>query len=74
MKCYQIKLNFFFKVNSLPSIKSNASPTDILAWKRKSEIATCYRKLFKPMDNDDNSALSCILQKVPRTAMHLTYR
>jgi len=53
-----------FGEKNLPSIKSNASPTDILAWKRKSEIATCYGNLFKPMDNDDNSALSCILQKV----------
>ena len=53
-----------FGEKNLPSIKSNASPTDILAWKRKSEIATCYRNLFKPIDNDDNSALSCILQKV----------
>jgi hypothetical protein len=48
----------------LPSIKSNASPSDILAWKNKSEIATCYKNLFKPLDNDDNLTLSCILQKV----------
>jgi len=53
-----------FGEKNLPSIKSNASPSDILAWKRKSEIATCYENLFKPMDNDNNLTLSCILQKV----------
>jgi hypothetical protein len=53
-----------FGEKNLPSIKSNASPSDILVWKRKSEIATCYGNLFKPMDNDDNLTLSCILQKV----------
>jgi hypothetical protein len=48
----------------LPSINSNASPSDILAWKLKPEIATCYENLFKPMNDNDNSTLSCILQKV----------
>jgi len=63
-----------FGEKNLPSIKSNALPSNILAWKRKSEIAMYYRNLFKPMDNNDNLALSYILQKVFQTAMHLTYR
>src|SRR5947208_2293496 len=53
-----------FSEKNLPSIKSNASPSNILAWKCKSEIVTYYRNHFKPMNNDNNLTLSCILQKV----------
>ena len=52
------------KVN-LPLMKSNAGPSEIAKWKKKPEVSKCYEKLFKKMDENEDSPLviSCIVEK-----------
>ena len=55
----------FGEVN-LPSINSNASPSEIANWKKRPEISKCYEKLFKHMDASNNKSplvITCILEK-----------
>ena len=44
--------------SNLPTIKTNASSTEISNWKRRPEVKDCYENLFKEMNsNDENSPL-----------------
>jgi hypothetical protein len=52
-----------FGEHELPVIKTNAPPSDVVEWKRNPQVASCYKKLFEPMEND-SSPLSCILTKI----------
>jgi len=47
-----------FGEKNLPPINTNAQPSDILKWKRKPEVATCYKDLFEKMDNNEDSLLT----------------
>ena len=55
-----------FGEENLPSINTNASPSEIAKWKKTSKVSTCYKKLFKKINDNDNSplVLTCIIWKV----------
>lgn len=42
---------------NLPLINSNASPSEITNWKKRPEVSKCYEKLFKHMNNNNDSPL-----------------
>ena len=47
-----------FGDNNLPTINTNASPAEISKWKKKPEVATCYKRLFEKSDSaNENSPL-----------------
>lgn len=46
-------------------INTNASPSEIAGWKKKSEVATSYEELFKRMHKGEGpTVLTYIAQKV----------
>lgn len=51
---------------NLPSIKTNASPLEISNWKKSPEVNASYKKLFKRMNDNNNSPLtiSFIIERV----------
>ena len=51
---------------NLPSIKTNASPLEISNWKKSLEVNASYKKLFKRMNDNNNSLLtiSFIIERV----------
>lgn len=53
-----------FGEDSLPRIHSNASPIDIAEWKQSREVASCYKKLFERVNEDEPLHLSKIIKKV----------
>lgn len=55
-----------FGEKNLPPINTNAQPSEILKWKRKPEVANCYKNLFEKMDNNEDSPLTLtrIIQRV----------
>lgn len=54
-----------FGEKELPMIKSNDPPSKIANWKKKKEVANCYKKLFEPMSSDsDKLVLGKIIEKV----------
>lgn len=55
-----------FGEKNLPPINTKAKPSDILKWKRKPEVATCYKNLFEKMSNNEDSPLTLmrIIQRV----------
>lgn len=50
----------------LPPINTNSSPSEIAEWKKKPEVAKCYRALFRKMNNSEGSTstLVRIVEKV----------
>jgi hypothetical protein len=51
---------------TLPSINTNANPSEIAEWKKSPEVSSCYRSLFNRTGDDINSPLmiSRIIEKV----------
>lgn len=45
---------------NLPSIKTNASPLEISNWKKSLEVNASYKKLFKRMNDNNNSPLTIL--------------
>ena len=43
---------------TLASTTFGEKTSDILKWKRKPEVATCYKDLFEKMDNNEDSLLT----------------
>lgn len=69
-----------FGESQLDSINTNAAPVNVVAWKASAKTKACYRKLFTPINNDDNNNdtyISRILAKVwpgaAPTNMRLAY-
>jgi hypothetical protein len=50
----------------LPPIKTNSGPSEITNWKKSPEVASCYKNLFKKMNDDTNSprVISRIIERV----------
>lgn len=50
----------------LPPIKTNSGPSEITNWKKSLEVASCYKNLFKKMNDDTNSprVISRIIERV----------
>ena len=42
----------YFGETELPAIKSSATPVEIASWKKRKEVASCYKKLFEPSSDD----------------------
>ena len=55
-----------FGENNLPTINTNASPSEIAKWKRKPEVSACFKRLFEKMDENERSPtiLALIIERV----------
>lgn len=52
-----------FGDSALPLINNNASATEVAQWKRKKEVAECYKRVFES-ENKKSLVLSQLLEKV----------
>jgi hypothetical protein len=51
----------------LPAINTNAGPSEVAEWKRKTEVKECYESLFKkenPKDKNSSLVLVSIVNRV----------
>lgn len=56
--------------SNLPTIKSNAGPSEISNWKKSPEVKNCYKNLFEKVDNGDENSpfvITRIIEKVFRS-------
>jgi hypothetical protein len=53
-----------FGDDSLPLINHNASATEIAKWKKKKEVAECYKKVFENNECKRSPVLQQLFEKV----------
>ena len=51
---------------NLPPISTNASPADIIRWKKNPSVKRCYENLHNPIDKHKNESVSFILRIIER--------
>ena len=62
-----------FGESSLPSIKTNAGPSEISIWKRKPEVKNCFDNLFEKVKVDDDMSPSNITQIIEKVFSEKKY-